>query len=72
MDVLKFIKGNSKYCSIPVVILTTSSDQETIIEAYKNGADGYITKPLYYHEFVDKIKMLRGYWSGKNTLPLQI
>jgi two-component system response regulator len=72
MDVLKFIKGNSKYCSIPVIILSTSSDQDTIIEAYKNGANGYVTKPMSYDEFVDKIKMLREYWSGKNTLPLQI
>ena len=40
MDVLKFIKKNSKYYSIPVVILRTSSDQETIDEAHKNGANG--------------------------------
>ncbi len=72
MDVLKFLKGSSKFCSIPVVILSTSSDQETIIEAYQNGADGYITKPISYYEFVEKIKMLREYWSDKNTLPLQI
>ncbi len=72
MDVLKSLKGNSKYSSIPVVILSTSSDQNTISEAYKNGANGYVTKPMSYDEFVDKIKMLRRYWSGTNTLPLQI
>ncbi len=72
MEVLKFIKKNSKYCSIPVVILSTSSDQETIKEAYRNGVNGYITKPPSYDEFVDKIKTLREYLSDKNTLPLQI
>ncbi len=71
MDILKSLKGNSKYSSIPVVILSTSSEQETILEAYKNGANGYITKPMSYDEFVDKIKMLRRYWSDTNTLPLQ-
>ena len=71
MDVLKSLKGNSRYCSIPVVILSTSSDQNTILEAYKNGANGYVTKPMSYDEFVDKIKMLRRYWSDTNTLPLQ-
>ena len=72
MSILKFLKKNSRYCSIPVVILSTSSDQETILEAYKNGANGYITKPLSYDEFVDKIKMLTELCSGDNTLPLQI
>jgi two-component system response regulator len=59
MDVLKFIKQNPKYCSIPVVILSTSSDHKTIGEAYKNGANGYITKPLIQEDFVDKITMIR-------------
>lgn len=59
MDVLKFIKQNSKYCSIPVVILSTSSDHKTLGEAYKNGANGYITKPLIQEDFVDKITMIR-------------
>ncbi len=72
MDVLKSLKGNSKYSSIPVVILSTSSDQNTISEAYKNGANGYVTKPMSYDEFVDKVKMLSRYLSDTNTLPPQI
>ena len=59
MEVLKFLKQNSKYSSIPVVILSTSSDEKTIEEAYKNGADNYITKPVVYEDFVEKIKILK-------------
>ncbi len=59
LDVLKFIKQNSQYCSIPVVILLTSSDHKTLGEAHKNGANGYITKPLIQEDFVDKITMIR-------------
>lgn len=58
MDVLKFIKKNSKYRSTPVVVLSTSFDQETIDEAYENGANGYITKPFVYEKLVEKIKTL--------------
>ncbi len=58
MDVLKFIKKNSKYRSTPVVVLSTSFDQETIDEAYENGANGYITKPFVYEKLVGKIKNL--------------
>ena len=59
MEVLKFIKKNSKYCSVPVIILSTSSNQETIDEAYKNGANGYLIKPASYEDFVEKIKILK-------------
>jgi two-component system response regulator len=61
MDILKFLKHNSMYCSIPVVILSTSSDDKTIKEAYKNGADDYIVKPALYEDFVAKIKTLNKY-----------
>ena len=59
MDVLKYIKKNSKYCSIPVIILSASSDQKTIDETYKNGANGYFVKPASYEDFVEKIKILK-------------
>jgi DNA-binding response OmpR family regulator len=61
MEVLKFLKQNSKYSSIPVVILSTSSDEKTIEKAYKNGADNYIAKPILYEDFVEKVKALSLY-----------
>ncbi len=51
IDVLKFIKKNPKYHSIPVFILSASSRQKTIYEAYKNGDNGYIKKPASYKYF---------------------
>ncbi len=59
MNVLKFIKKNFKNCSIPVIILSTSSDQKKIDEAYKNGANGYFVKPTSYGDFTEKIKFLK-------------
>ncbi len=61
MDVLKLIKKNSKYCSIPVIILSVSSDQKTIDEAYKNGANGYFVKPASYDGFVEAVNILKKY-----------
>lgn len=61
IDVLKFIKNNANFSSIPIIILSTSSDQETIDEAFKNGANGYIIKPDSYDAFVEKIKILKEY-----------
>ena len=58
-DILKFLKKNSMYSKIPVIILTASSAQEKIDEAYKNGANGYFIKPSSYEEFVEKVKILK-------------
>jgi DNA-binding response OmpR family regulator len=59
MDVLKFIKKNSRYCSVPVIILSTSSNQKTIDEAYENGANDYFIKPATYEDLVKKIHILK-------------
>ncbi len=59
MDVLKFIKKNSRYCSVPIVILSTSSNQKTIDEAYENGANDYFIKPATYEDLVKKIHILK-------------
>lgn len=70
MDILKFLKSNSKYSSMNVIILSTSSDYETIAEAYKNGANGYLTKPISYEDFVEKVKLLKEYWLDTDKLPV--
>ena len=61
MEVLKFIKASSKYRLVPVVIFSVISDQETISEGYSNGANGFVTKPDKYEDFVKSIKALRGF-----------
>ncbi len=48
MDAPKYLKKNSKQCKIPVIILSTSSDQKMIDEAYKSGANGCFVKPVDY------------------------
>lgn len=66
---LKFLKNNSRYCDVPVIVLSTSCDKETIRDAYENGANSYITKPTSYDDFVIKMKLLRKYWLDTNSLP---
>ena len=61
MEVLKFLKNNSKFSQIPVVISSTSSNPKTIDEAYDNGANGYVIKHDSYEDFVKKLKKLKEY-----------
>lgn len=66
MDVLKFLKNDSRYKSIPVIVISTSSDSSTISEAYENGADGFIIKPVSYKEFAMNIRLMKQNWLVQN------
>ncbi len=61
MNVIKYLKANSRYSQIPVVALSTSSDKETIDEAFENGVDRFVTKSVSYDEFVEKLETLQEY-----------
>ncbi len=71
MDILKFLKKNSKLCSIPVVVFSLNSDQKTIDDAHNNGAVSYITKPVFYEDFIEKLETLKKYiWYYKFNLAI--
>lgn len=72
MEVLKFLKNSPKYCSIPVIIFSTTSEIRTIITAYKIGVNSFMTKPISYEAFVDKIKSLEEYWLKSCALPVRV
>ena len=62
MDVIRYLKRNPKYSQVPVVVLSTSSDQGTIEEAYANGVSDFVTKPVSYEEFITKLEGMRKYY----------
>ncbi len=69
LEVLKRIKDNDQYSSMPVVILTTSSAEKDISDAYRSGANSYLVKPVNYDSFSELIKSLVTYWLSWNILP---
>ncbi len=62
MEVLKYMKRGTKFKSVPVVVVSTSSDKKTIADAYDNGADSFIIKPALYDEFVGKLMAMEEHW----------
>ena len=72
MGVLKFLKKNPRYCSIPVVIFSTTSEVKVIAEGYRHGVNSFITKPISYEKFVEKMRILKEYWLNTCALPIQI
>lgn len=69
LEVLKKIKKNPELKVIPVVVLTTSGDEEDVELSYKYGVNSYITKPVKFEKFVKVIQDIRLYWVLTNIGP---
>jgi CheY-like chemotaxis protein len=68
-EILAKIKGNEKLKCIPVVILTTSTAEEDIIETYKKHANSYITKPVDLDQFIQVVESIKNFWLSIVKLP---
>ncbi|MEC8850037.1 MAG: response regulator [Pseudomonadota bacterium] len=68
-DVLKVIKNDPNRRRIPVVMLTTSSDERDIELAYQHGANSYVQKPVDLDGFMQAIQRLKDYWFELVILP---
>ncbi len=68
-EALEAIKGNPNLKGIPVVILTTSKQEEDMVKGYNLGAASYITNPVTFDGLVDLMKTLGKYWVEFVELP---
>ena len=68
-EVLEQVKGDKNLQKIPVVVLTTSNDEQDIEACYGYGANSYICKPVNMDRFIQSITMLSEYWFEITILP---
>jgi len=71
LDCLKEIRNDEKLRVLPVVILTSSKQDQDVCESYQFGANSYIQKPVDFNQFVDAIQTLGLYWLVLNVTPDQ-
>jgi two-component system response regulator len=62
LEALKRIRADERTKYIPVVILTSSKEEQEVIQGYKMGANSYIRKPVDFNQFSESVKQLGLYW----------
>ena len=69
LDVLKTIRADERTRLMPVVILTSSVEQQDLLRGYSLGANSFVRKPVDFTQFVDAVKQLGLYWLVLNQGP---
>ena len=69
---LKIVKKDARFTNIPIIILTTSLDDNDIEKCYEHGANSYLQKPVRFEDLVESIKQLKEFWFNNGKIPTKI
>jgi two-component system response regulator len=69
LQVLRRLRADNRTRLLPVVILTSSKEQQDLIEGYSLGANSYVRKPVDFGQFVEAVRQLGLYWLLLNEAP---
>ncbi|MDP1742943.1 MAG: response regulator [Polaromonas sp.] len=70
LQVLNHMRSDPRTFFVPVILLTSASEQSDTVRELKGGLNSYIGKPLDYHEFAARLEEVREYWRTSNFSPL--
>jgi CheY-like chemotaxis protein len=69
LEVLREVKSDPGLRTIPVVVLTSSREEQDLIEGYRLGVNAYVVKPVHFDQFAERIKQLGLFWMLINEAP---
>ena len=69
LEVLRQVKSDPRLRSTPVVILTSSREEQDLVRSYDLGVNAYVVKPVNFQEFIDAVRALGAFWAVVNEPP---
>ncbi len=69
LEVLRRLRKDERTKLLPIVVLTSSTEEQDMIESYSLGANSYILKPVDFNQFAEAIRQLGLYWLVLNETP---
>lgn len=69
LEVLRQVKADARLKRIPVVMLTSSREEQDLVKSYDLGVNSYVVKPVDFQQFLESVKKLSCYWALVNEPP---
>jgi CheY-like chemotaxis protein len=69
IEVLRNIRSDAALKKLPVVILTSSREEQDLITTYELGVNAYVVKPVDFKQFIEAVKQIGSFWAVLNELP---
>ena len=69
LEVLRQLKADPELKVIPVVMMTSSREERDLLDSYQLGVNGYVVKPVKFHDFVEAVKQVGAFWAVVNEAP---
>ena len=69
LEVLRDLKGHPKLKLIPVVVMTSSREEQDLVNSYQLGVNAYVVKPVKFQSFVEAVQQLGAFWAVLNEPP---
>jgi CheY-like chemotaxis protein len=72
LDVLARIRADERFKTLPVVMITSSAEEQDMVRSYNLGVNGYVVKPVTHDEFLNAIREVGLFWAVVNQPPPQL
>lgn len=72
LDVLEKIRSEDRFKTLPVVMITSSAEEQDMVRSYNLGVNGYVVKPVTHDEFLNAIREVGLFWAVVNQPPPQL